>query len=73
MPGRRPKLYPCLLCLDNPTRAGNSIYFECRCGSRLVLKDGELRETRQYSQREAVEKVEAGIRCTADEYEKLAS
>ncbi len=73
MPGRKPKPYLCPRCLNPANRVGNSIYFECDCGGRLVLKGGELRETRSWQPRQAVEKEAVGSRCSADEYEKLAS
>jgi hypothetical protein len=59
MAGRKPKLYTCPLCLDNPTRYGNSCYFDCECGARLVLKDSEL------------ELGQVRKKLTADEYEEL--
>jgi hypothetical protein len=72
MAGRKPKPYTCPLCLDNPTRYGNSCYFDCECGARLVLKDSELRETRSYSTKpEAQELGQVRKKLTADEYEEL--
>lgn len=72
MAGRKPKIYLCPSCLNPATRAGYSCYFDCGCGARLVLKNGELQEARPYNHKPVVEAGRARTYLTASQYEELA-
>lgn len=74
--GRKPVTYTCPTCLvlGGPTRDGHGPYYDCdECGVRLVMVNGQLRETRGYQRQIGViEKVEREFyRMNADEYEEL--